>query len=80
MSCNCNSRRTTLPPIIVNVPGLQGPAVDANELLKGVIRYDQFLDLNDDQKALVREQIGAAADLVPDLRNVYLKAKNAPEQ
>lgn len=78
MSYVCGSGRTTLPPIVVQVPGLQGPEVDAEELLKGVIRYDRFVELTDDQKETVRLQIGAAsADGVPDLRDVYLQAKNA---
>lgn len=76
MSCGCGGGRTTLPPIIVNVPGLQGPAVDVSVLQEGLVKFTEKQELSDAQKEIARKNIGAADDEVPDLETIYLIARD----
>lgn len=66
MSCSCgcgDSTKTTLPPVIVHVPGLQGPQGPAGEGggSTNIVRYDIPQDLSELQQAQARENIGACS-------------------
>lgn len=90
MSCPCHSStKTTLPPVEIHLPGLQGPIGPQGEQgkegppgppgpmpeLVGVVLYDDVQYLSEAQKAVARLNIGAAPSAIPDLKTIYEKAK-----
>lgn len=75
-SCCHHDGRTTLPPVIVHVPGIQGPRGPKGEqgergekgekgdpgevVIRGGLRYDIEQNLTDLEKATARKNIDAA--------------------
>lgn len=76
MSCPCTSGKTTLPPVIVHTPGIQGPRGFRGEkgdrgekgekgdpgevVIRGGLRYDIEQSLTDLEKSVARKNIDAA--------------------
>lgn len=76
MSCPCTSGKTTLPPVIVHTPGIQGPRGPQGEkgergekgekgdpgevVIRGGLRYDIEQNLTDLEKSTARKNIDAA--------------------
>ena len=90
MNCHCYpTSRTTLPPVAIHLPGLQGPigpeGPEGKEgppgppgpqpELVGVVKTDEQQFLDETQKLMARVNIGAAPDVIPDLKTIYEKAK-----
>lgn len=61
--CGCDSPKTTAQPVIIHVPGLQGPRGPAGEATSGAVIYDEVQELSELQKAQARENIGACSVL-----------------
>lgn len=59
--CGCGGGSTTKPPLVIHVPGLQGPQGPEGTATKGAVRFDEIQSLNEQEKLQARQNIGACS-------------------